>query len=130
MSTISSSLPAGLTALSNAGLLPSNLTTQQLQQASPAELTQNAIDNVEETTISALFGDTASASDTASLSSELTNSLFGTSTASGSSTTDPILQALDSALPTSGTSATNATTASALTDSNDAGVGTLFSYMG
>ena len=127
MSTVSSSLSSGLQALSNADLLPSNLTTQQLQNASPAELTQNAIANAELTTISSLFGNSTSTSDSVSLSSNLDAVLFGDTSSTSSATSNPLLQALDSATTTSANCATSAATSPASSDTNP---GSLFSYMG
>ncbi len=132
MSTIPSSLSAGLQVLSNDGLLPSNLTSQQLKNASPGELTQLAIDNAESSVASSLFGGAASSPDSVNLSENLTSTLLGGSTASNGGTTDPILQALETAETNSGAASTTGTTTSsaASLNTNADSIGTLFSYMG
>jgi hypothetical protein len=134
MSTISSSLPAGLEALSKDGLLPSNLTSEQLRNASPAELAQLAINNVESTAVSSLFGAVSSSSDSVSLNENPASTLFGGASSSNSGT-DPILQALETAVTNSSNIASaNGTTTSASaagpTGTGIDGIGTLFSYLG
>ena len=135
MSTSSSSLSAGLQAIVNDGLLPSNLTAKQLQNASPGQLTQIAIDNVESADMSSLFGASASASDTVSLSGNLSASPFGQSSGSNTSTADSVLEALETNLAISSTSAAASGTSgssTALSSGNPASdtIGTLFSYLG
>ncbi len=135
MSTTPSALSAGLQALSNAGLLPTNLTTQQLESTSPAELTKIAIGNIESGGISSLFGDAASSGDSVNLSDNLTAELMGLSTTSSGGNTDPILQALEAAATSSNnalgiTGAASTTATPNLTDTASTAVGSLFSYLG
>ena len=135
MSLNSSSLSAGLQALSNDGLLPSNMTAQQLKTATPGQLTQLEVANVESSAISSLFGGGASASDSVNLSSNLSSSLLGGSTdANGSATADPLLQALESAVANVGGTASSGTTqsstAASATNPGSETIGTLFSYLG
>ena len=134
MSTTSSSLSAGLQVLSNAGLLPSNLTQQQLQSASPAQLTQMAIANAQSADVTSLFGDSASSSDTVNLSDDALT-LLGDSTMSSSNTSEPALQALETAIANTsdlGSVAGTATSPSASIPDNTAAteLGTLFNYIG
>jgi hypothetical protein len=93
MSTTSSSLSAGLQVLSNAGLLPSNLTPQQLQSASPAQLTQIAIASVQSAAVTSLFGGAASLSDSGNMSDNVLT-LLGDSAISNGDMSEPALQAL------------------------------------
>ena len=135
MSINSSSLSAGLQALSNNRSLPSNMTAQQLKTATPGQLTQIEVANVESTAISSLFNGGGSASDSVNLSSNLTSSLFGSATDSNSSaTSDPLLQALESAVMNSGstvpTATANSSTAATTTNPDSGTIGTLFSYLG
>lgn len=123
MSSISSSLPSGLQDLVNSGLLPSNLTSQQVQDSTPAELTQTAIDNVELTTVSGLLGDGTSSSSSDTVSQTLESALLGQT--SSTSNTDSLIQALDSNM-LSGASNSSSTSESTASD----GTGSLFSYMG
>jgi len=135
MSINSSSLSAGLQVLSNDGLLSSNLTAQQLQSATPGQLTQLEMANVESTNVSALFNGGGSADDSVGLSANLTSSLLGGLTGSNSSaTSDPVLQALETTLANSGITATsgttNSSTAASATNPGSDAIGTLFNYLG
>jgi len=67
MSTIPSALSAGPQALYNNGLLPSNLTPTELQNASPAQLTQLSISNAEAEVSAACWATLAQSQATASL---------------------------------------------------------------
>jgi hypothetical protein len=134
MSTIPSSLPAGLQVLSNDGLLPSNLTAQQLQNSSPQQLTQLSIDNVELSSVASLFGGAASSSNSVNPGEDLVSALLGGSTASNSGSTDPILQAIETAMTNASnavsTSGTAASTATSVPSTGTDNIGTLFNYMG
>ncbi len=143
MSTTPSALSAGLQVLSNAGLLPSSLNTQQLQNMSQADLTKIAVANIESTGLSTLFGGAASSGDTVSLSSDPTAVLLGENTSnSGGGISDPMLQALETAATTAGNAAsgtsgttttaptTTATAAATAAATAQAEVGSLFSYLG
>jgi hypothetical protein len=127
MSTSSSSLSAGLQALVNDGLLPANVTSQQLQNASPGQLTQVEINSVESNTVSSLFAAGGSASeDSVSLSG---------ATDSNGGTTNSLLQALETAVTGSNNSAATSATTGLSTDASSANagsdtIGTLFSYLG
>src|SRR5271167_5054284 len=99
MSTSPSSLSAGLQALYNDGLLPSNLTPAELQNASPAQLTQLSVSNAEAEASATLFGGSGSASgDSVALSPDVESMLLGTANSeagtASSGSTDPILEAL------------------------------------
>ena len=99
MSTIPSALSAGLQALYNNGLLPSNLNPAELQNASPAQLTQLSISNAEAEASATLLGDSGSSSgDSVALSASVESMLLGAANpAAGtmsSASTDPILDAL------------------------------------
>ncbi len=81
MSTTPSALSAGLQALYNNGLLPSNLTPAEPPNASPAQLTQLSISNADADASAALFGDSGSASsDSVALSANVLRSACGEST--------------------------------------------------
>ena len=97
MSTTPSALSAGLQALCNNGLLPSNLTPAEMQDASPAQLTELSISNAEAEASATLFGDSGSTSgDSVALSPDVESMLLGTAnpTLATSSPTDPVLEAL------------------------------------
>jgi hypothetical protein len=125
MSTTPPTLSAGLAALANSGLLPANLTPQELQDAAPADLMKIAIGNAESAAVSSLFSGATASGDSVDLSANLTSTLLGYSTsASNNGISDPILQALDAALDGS-RSVSTASTNAAQTE-----VGSLFSYLG
>jgi len=133
MPTSPSSLSAGLQTIVNDGLIPSGLTAKQLQNASPGQLTQLEIDQVESSDVSALFGGGGKASDSVNLSGN--SSLLSGSTDSNSGSTDPLLQTLESALTASSNSATTnaatgSSTAASSADPTSNTIGTLFSYLG
>jgi hypothetical protein len=133
MSTTPSALSAGLQALYNNGLLPSNLTPGQLQNASPAQLTELSISDAEAVASAALLGDSGSASgDTVALSANVESILLGgANPAAGttsSASTDPILEALAaSQLNTSDAALSGAAPASGVEGGSTT---TLFSYLG
>ena len=141
MSINTGSLSAGVQILANDGLLPSNLIAQQLKTATPGQLTQMEIANVESNVMSSLFNGGGSAADSVNLSGsvDLASSLFGgASTDSNSSATnDPLMQALEAAVTTSvspsSVAATQSHTATATSGTSTPGsdtIGTLFSYLG
>jgi hypothetical protein len=135
MSTTPSALSAGLQALYNNGLLPSNLTTSELQNASPAQLTQLSISNAEAEASSALFGDSDSASgDTVALSANAESMLLGgANSAAGTTTsgpTDPILEALAASQVNTSDAALAGVHSSSASQTGSASTATLFSYLG
>ncbi len=133
MSTTPSALSAGLQALYNSGLLPSNLTQADLQNASPAQLTQLSITNAEAQASAALFGGSGSTSgDSVALSPDVESMLLGTANSAAGTTnagaTDPILEALAaSQLNASDAALTGSTAAGGV---GGASTPTLFSYLG
>ncbi len=136
MSISASSLSAGVQVLANDGLIPSSVTSQQLQTATPSQLLQLEVNNVESSALSSVFSGSAPTSDSVSLSGNPASSLLGGSSNSNSGTTSPLLQALESAvsnISSTTTATTAATDSSATTDLADATsetIGTLFSYLG
>jgi hypothetical protein len=135
MSTSPSSLSAGLQALYNDGLLPSNLTTAELQNASPAQLTQLSISNLEAEASAAMFGASESFSeDSVGLSPDVEAMLLGSVNSAAGTTssvsTDPILEALATSQLNSSDAAlagVNSETASGVATGSTA---TLFNYLG
>jgi hypothetical protein len=78
MSTAVSAISAGLQALYNSGLLPSNLIPAELQNATLPKLTQLSISNAEAEALTALFGDPGSPSaDSVALSLNVESMLLG-----------------------------------------------------
>lgn len=139
MSTTPSALSAGLQVLSKAGLLPDNLTTQQLDSLPAGDATKIAIGSIQATAIASLFGGTAPSGDSVNLSDNVTAALLGQSTASDSTGTDPILQALETTVANASNAALGSGTAGASSsslavslaaNSATAQVGSLFSYLG
>jgi len=135
MSTSPSSLSAGLQALYNDGLLPSNLTPAELQNASPTQLTQLSISNAEAEASAAMFGASESSSeDSVGLSPNVEAMLLGSANSPAGTTssvsTDPILEALATSQLNSSDAAlagVNSATASGI---DGGSIATLFSYIG
>lgn len=133
MSTTPSVLSGGLEALYNNGLLPSNLTAAELQNASPAQLTQLSISNADAEASAALLGESGSASgDSVALSANVESLLLGgANSAAGtasSASTDPILESLAASQLSASAAALSG---SALAGGVEGGsTTTLFSYLG
>ncbi len=135
MSTTPSSLSAGVQALYNAGLLPSNLTQSELQNASPAQLTQLSISNAEAQASSALFGDTGLAvGDSVALSPNAESMLLGAADPAAGTTssvsTDPILAALASSQLNTSDAALAGVNSPTVAGTDGGPTTTLFSYLG
>jgi hypothetical protein len=103
-SSPTSSLSAGVQQLYNDGLLPSNLSTSTLKNASAGQLNKIAASSIASQEVNVLLGGGSSVSDTASLSSTATNALLqeiNPSSTTGSSTTDALTAAVNNALTSS-----------------------------
>jgi hypothetical protein len=129
MSTTPSST-SYLQILSNAGLLPSSLSTTQLENAPPGEVAQLAIVNIESAGLASLFGVSASSIDSVSLSDNAAATLLGESTSSETTPADALLQAL--ATSTSGMDNAASTSASSpaisAADAEQAAIASLLDY--
>jgi hypothetical protein len=135
MSTAPTSLSAGMQALYNSGLLPSNLTSAELQNASSSELAQISISSAEAEASAALFGDSASSNgDSVALSPSVEAMLLGTKSSAAESTssasTDPILEALEASQMNAGDAALTGATSVPPNGTGGVSAATLFSYLG
>jgi hypothetical protein len=120
MASIASPLASGTQQLYDKGFFPSALSQDTLSKASPSQLNQLAAASIASQQTSALFGTTTS--DNVSLSSDATNALLqeinpASAADSSSSATDYLTQAVNNALTNNLNSAVNQFSAPAPTSS-------------